>query len=112
MCNLGDFLGHKGINFTTVDISQDTYKLRKSWLSIPPEHHFDIQKVFTIPGRSKAGMAAIAALLIDPAYANMKKKFKSDSREDHVEHDFWDYKPLSPMNLHYAAVDGYLSYEL
>jgi phage FluMu protein Com len=56
-------------------------------------------------------MADLAAKLIDPKFANMKKEFKYNRRMKEG-HDFWECKPLSWMNLEYAAIDGYLSYEI
>lgn len=56
-------------------------------------------------------MADLAAKLIDPKFANMKKEFKYNRRRKEG-HSFWEYKPLSWMNLEYAAIDGYLSYEI
>jgi hypothetical protein len=56
-------------------------------------------------------MADLAAKLIDPKFANMKKDFKYN-RLRKEGHGFWECKPLSWMNLEYAAIDGYLSYEI
>jgi hypothetical protein len=56
-------------------------------------------------------MADLAAKLIDPKFANMKKEFKYNRRRKEG-HDFRECKPLSWMNLEYAAIDGYLSYEI
>ena len=43
---------------------------------------------------------------MDESYGDMKKKFPSD------RHHFWEEMPLAQINLHCAAVDGYVSYEL
>ena len=51
-------------------------------------------------------MADLAAAIIDPSYKNMKKSFPKE------KHQFWEWKPLSPIHLEYAAKDGYVSYEL
>jgi hypothetical protein len=51
-------------------------------------------------------MADLAAAIIDPSYKNMKKSFPKE------KHQYWEWKPLSPLHLEYAAKDGYVSYEL
>ena len=56
-------------------------------------------------------MAAMASKLIHPKYAGMKEKFVTDYQK-RQGHGFWEYKPLSDMNLEYAATDGYVTYEL
>ena len=58
-------------------------------------------------------MASLATTLIDPSYALMKNDFKgATDRDRRIGHDYWEYKPLSQMNLRYAAIDGWVSYEL
>ena len=51
-------------------------------------------------------MATMAAELIYDHYANMKANFPSEN------HKLWECSPLPELNLDYAAVDGYVSYEL
>ena len=112
-CNLLSFLKNKKITFTSVDISKDTTILKDEWLPIPHPYHLDLQKIYKIEGRKKAGMATLAATLIDQSYALMKDDFKgAEDRDRRIGHDFWEYKPLSEMNLRYAAIDGWVSYEL
>ena len=74
---------------------------------IPPEHHVDLQDRLKYKGGNKRdGMADLAAKLIDSSYQSMKTKFLAD------RHKHWGAKRLSRINLHYAAVDAYVSYEL
>ncbi|KAK1653781.1 hypothetical protein QYE76_071586 [Lolium multiflorum] len=105
------FLKDKQYTFTSVDKRNDTKVLRAAGLPVPEERHIDIQDIFKIKGQPQAGMADLAAKLIDPKFANMKKEFKYNRRRKEG-HDFWECKPLSWMNLEYAAIDGYLSYEI
>ena len=56
-------------------------------------------------------MADMAAALIDPKFQGMKKSLKED-KVNRVGHKFWEYKPLSMVNIEYAAMDGYITYEL
>ena len=81
--------------------------LARAWIKIPDEHHVDIQRLFCIKGGGERdSMADLAAAIIDPSYKNMKKSFPKE------KHQFWEWKPLSPIHLEYAAKDGYVSYEL
>lgn len=41
----------------------------------------------------------------------MKKEFNHDLK-DREGHEFWEWKPMAMKNLEYAAIDGYLSYEI
>nr|XP_051197139.1 uncharacterized protein LOC127310509 [Lolium perenne] len=105
------FLKDKQYTFTSVDKRNDTKVLRAAGLPVPEERHIDIQDIFKINGQPQAGMADLAAKLIDPKFANMKKDFKYN-RLRKEGHGFWECKPPSWMNLEYAAIDGYLSYEI
>jgi hypothetical protein len=51
-------------------------------------------------------MGDLAAAIIDPSYKDMKTKFPTSS------HDQWECMPLPQVNLRYAAIDGYVSFEL
>ena len=111
-CNLGSFLRNREITFTSVDTRNDKKVLNHAWMPIAPEYHIDIQDIIKLPGNGKrAGMGALAAAIIDPSYADMKKVFKP-CRLRREGHDFWEFKPLLMLNLQYAAIDGYVSYEL
>jgi hypothetical protein len=75
--------------------------------SAPYEHHVDIQKQFHIKGGGERdSIANLAAAIIDPSYKNMKKSIPKE------KHQYWEWKPLSPLHLEYTAKDGYVSYEL
>ena len=113
-CNLGSFLRSKEISFTSVHTRNDKKVLNRAWMPIAPEYHIDIQDIIKLPGNGKrAGMGALAAAIIDPSYEDMKQAFKGEAcRAWREGHDFWEYKPLSMLNLQYAAIDGYVSYEL
>ena len=81
--------------------------LARACIRIPDKHHVDIQGLFCIKGGGERdSMADLAAAIIDPSYKNMKKSFPKE------KHQFWEWKPLSPIHLEYAAKDGYVSYEL
>ena len=104
---LRKFLQHKGIVFTTVDKTQDWWKLHWEEIEIPPNNWIDIQAlVKTQEGTRRDGMAKLAEHIIDSSYGAMKQNFPS------TRHDYWEEQPLSDINLKYAAIDAYVSYEL
>ena len=51
-------------------------------------------------------MAALAGKIIDKTYKNMKSKLPSKG------HDHWEKQPLDEDNLKYAAIDGFVAFEL
>ena len=109
---LRDFLRNQDITFVGVDIRNDHRLLYKEWLYIPPGKHLDLQDMLKIPGSGeRAGMAKMASTLIHPKYAGMKEEFVDDY-EELQGHNYWEWKPLADMNMEYAAIDGYVTYEL
>lgn len=104
---LREFLQHKGICFTTVDISGDSRRFARDGIKIPEHNWIDIQDMinFNGPG-NRTGMGDLAAAIIDPSYKDMKTKFPTSS------HDQWECMPLPQVNLRYVAIDGYVSFEL
>jgi hypothetical protein len=101
-----EFLLRNGIYFVSVDITNDKIKMRSTWgIEIPADRHIDLQDRFKLK-HDKTSMDDMAAALIDESYASMKKKFPKS------QHNHWAKTPLDPINIDYAAVDGYVSYEL
>jgi hypothetical protein len=95
-----------GIYFASVDITNDKIKMRRTWgIEIPAECHIDLQGRFRLE-HDKTSMADMAAALIDEHYAHMKTKFPKSG------HKHWEKTPLDPINIEYAAIDGYVAYEL
>ena len=104
---LREFLQHKGICFTTVDNRGDSIRLAKDGITIPEHKWIDIQDMINYNGPGKrTGMGDLAAAIIDPSYKNMKNEFPTKS------HNHWEWQPLPEVNLRYAAIDGYVSFEL
>ena len=83
-----------------MDTTGDTKALVESGFT-PPTQHIDIQSLFG----SKFGMSTIAGEMIDPSYYEMKDNFPT------YLHRHW-HLPLCKKSLDYAAVDGYVSFEL
>ena len=73
---------------------------------IPPKNWIDIQDLVKIPGYSRAGMDTLENYIIDRSYGEMKNNFPTD------RHNFWEERPLDDLNLKYAAIDAYVSYEM
>jgi hypothetical protein len=108
---LRTFLQDQGITFVGVDIRSGSRLIKKEWIYIPQHKHIDIQDIYKIDGRERSGMAAIAAKLIDPKFKTKKIDFKNDYSKCEG-HNYWEWKPLSEKNLHYASLDGYMMYEI
>ena len=51
-------------------------------------------------------MDKLAAIIIGESYRKMKTNFPS------TQHHCWEKQPLDPINLEYAAVDGFVAYDL
>jgi len=76
-------------------------------MKIPREYYVDLQdEYFKYTGHERAGMGTMAKRLIDSWYGDMKKKFHHD------RHRMWGVIPLPQMNIEYAAIDAWVSYEL
>ncbi|KAE8771529.1 Endoribonuclease Dicer-like protein 3a [Hordeum vulgare] len=109
---LVDFLQNKGIYFTSVDKRRDKTLLHLAGIEIPEDYYIDLQDIYKSEERLsngelvRVGMATMASEIVDSSYNEMKKKLSSD------DHQLWEWKPLPQINLEYAAVDGYLSYEI
>ena len=102
-----DFLVNSGIRFASVDITNDKIKMMHTWgIEIPADCHIDLQDLIQLRYPEKTGMADMAAVLIDQEYAGMQKKFPKK------QHKLWEKNPLDRINLNYAAIDAYVSFEL
>jgi hypothetical protein len=51
-------------------------------------------------------MGAMAALIIDPTYAEYKEKFHKEL------HNTWHHRDLVPEQIHYTAKDVYVCYAM
>ena len=91
-----------------MDITNDRTMLRRARIMIPSQYHLDIQDLCKINKESsgKDGMGDLAERIIHPSYKELKNKFPKN------EHDYWEWKPMSEMHLHYAALDRHMSDEL
>lgn len=98
--------------FCTVDKRADFIKLYYEKIIIPRENWIDIQEFVNVKGLNERGklmrdgMASLATSIIDESYSQMKDKFPPE------RHNYWEERPLSDLNLEYAAKDAYVSYQL
>ena len=104
---LFEFLCSSGIKFASVDRRGDRRAMERSWsIEIPFQFDVELQDLFRHKNRCRTGMSTMATILIDDSYSDMKTKF------DEKQHKLWEKQPLDDVNIHYAAVDGFVSYEL
>ena len=105
---LSDFLCEGGVKLGSVDTSNDKRVLGRTWnFSIPQENYEDIQDLYyDVYKIKKAGMATMAAKIIDPWYEDMKK------RMHWTGHHKWDKKKLDRVNIIYAAIDVFVALQL
>ena len=96
--------------FASVDIRRDREVMQRTWgFKIPRKYHVDIQEIYHTPGLGRdgrTGMADLAGELINKTYLTMKTDFPKDG------HTSWEKQPLDDVNIKYAAVDGFVSFEL
>ena len=84
--------------------------MERTWgFTIPRKFHVDIQDIYHIKGRGRdgrTGMVDLVGELINKSYLTMKTKFPEDG------HKKWEKQPLDDVNIKYAVVDGFVSFEL
>ena len=82
--------------------------MKTTWgFEIPDNFHVDIQDIYYIKGSTeRSGMAGLAGEIIDETYKNMKSKLPPKG------HNQWEKQPLDEDNLRYAAIDGFVAFEL
>jgi hypothetical protein len=79
--------------------------MAKEGIFIPSEYHVDIQDMFKTDPNYRDGLAKLGGVIIDDSY---KKMMNCPSGM----HDKWAWKPIAMSSLRYAALDGYVSYQL
>ena len=103
-----DFLVKSGFDFVSVDITNGQMKMKHTLdIEIPEDHYIDLQDLMHFDEKEgKTGMAQMATAFIHQGYEEMKTKFKKSN------HAKWGKCPLDSTNLHYAAIDAYVAFEL
>ena len=93
-----NFLKDKRVKFVTVGFKNDRDVLRL--ISLVVRQPFDLQKA-SLVSSSQPSMLTLAAAMIDPSYAKLKKPH-------HEFHHAWESKTLDDDHILYAAMDAYL----
>jgi ribonuclease D len=101
------FFNRPNISFASVDKRQDTSKLEAMGARI--SNHVDLQDHFNLPGthQARTGAAKMASLIIVRTYADYKEEFCKKKL-----HDTWHLWELEPEQIHYAAKDTYVCYDM
>jgi hypothetical protein len=99
------FLNRPDISFASVDKRQDTSKLEALGVCIPD--YTDLQDHFNVPGQSRTSAAKMVSLVIDRTFKDYKEEFRKKNL-----HDTWHLWELQPEQIHYAAKDAYVCYEV
>jgi hypothetical protein len=99
------FLNSPDISFASVDKRQDTSKLEALGARIP--NHVDLQDHFNVLGQSRTGIAKMMSLVIDRTFKDYKEEFRKKNL-----HDTWHLWELQPEQIHYAAKDAYVCYDI
>jgi len=86
------------VKFVTVGFKNESDVLRRIGLVVGQP--FDLQKV-SLVSSSQLSMLTLAAAMIDPSYAKLKKPH-------HEFHHAWESKTLDEDHILYAAMDAYL----
>ena len=94
-----NFLKDKRVKFVTVDFRNERDVLGQIGLVVGKA--FDLQKNRLLPSRGQPSMLTLAAAMIDPSYAKLKKPH-------HEFHHAWESKTLDEDHILYAAIDAYL----
>ena len=93
-----NFLKDKKVKFVTVGFKNDSDVLHQIGLVVGQS--FDLQKA-SLVSSSQPSMLTLAAAMIDPSYAKLKKPH-------HEFHHAWESKTLDEDHILYAAMDAYL----
>ena len=93
-----NFLKGKRVKFVTLDFKNDKEVLCQIGLVVGQP--YNLQKAILVSS-SQPSMLTLAAAMIDPTYAKLKKPH-------HEFHHAWESKTLDEDHILYAAMDAYL----
>ena len=97
-----DFLESNLVKFVTVDFGNDKEVLRRIGLVVG--NTFDLQKNRLVSSRQPS-MLTLAGAMVHPSYCKLKKP-------PHMFHRAWQWTILYIDHIHYAAMDGYLCFNI
>ena len=90
------------MKFVTVDFQNDKEVLGQIGLVVG--NPFDLQKNRLVPSRQPS-MLTLAGAMVHPSYGKLKKP-------PHKFHRAWQWNVLGIDHIHYAAMDGYLCFNI
>ena len=88
--------------------TKDKRMLARVGIEIPDGYHVDLQDLFQLEPKwdDKVGKGTMAEVIIDKEYGTIKDQFPKE------RDNYWECKPLEKINLKYAALGAYVSYEM
>ena len=99
-----DFLESNLVKFVTVDFGNDKEVLRRIGLVVG--NSFDLQKNRLLPSGGQPSMLTLAGAMVHPSYGKLEKPPYT------FHHHTWQWNVLDIDHIHYAAMDGYLCFNI
>ena len=97
------FLKGGRLKFVTVDFTNDIGVLERLGLVVGKP--FDLQNNGLVYSRDKPSMLPLAGAMVHPSYGTPNKP-------PHTLHRAWQWNVLDIDHIHYAAMDGYLCFNI
>ena len=101
--DLKDFLKSNLVKFVTVDFGNDKEVL--CWIGVVVGNTFDLQKNRLLPSRQPS-MLTLTGAMVHPSYRKLEKPHYTFHRHA------WQRNVLDIDHIHYAAMDGYLCFNI
>ena len=99
-----DFLESSLVKFVTVDFRNDKEILGRIGLVVGDP--FDLQKEGLVPSLDQPSMLTLAGAMVHPSYGKLEKPHYTFHRHA------WQRNVLDIDHIHYAAMDGYLCFNI
>ena len=99
-----NFLKDKIVKSITVDFKNDEEDLGQIRLIVG--NPFDLQKNRLLPFSGQPSMLTLAGSMVHPSYGKLKKPPHTFYRHA------WEWNVLDIDHIHYAAMDGYLCFNI
>ena len=99
-----NFLKDKTVKFVTVDFRNDKEILGQIGLVVGDP--FDFQKEGLVPSLDQPSMLTLAGAMVHPSYGKLEKPPYM------FHHHAWQQNVLDIDHIHYAAMDGYLCFNI
>ena len=99
-----NFLKGGLVKFVTVDFTNDRTVLGRIGLVV--SEPLDLQKKGLVPSCDHPSMLTLAGAIVHPSYGKLKKPPHKFHRHA------WEWNVLDIDHIHYAAMDGYLCFNI